>query len=69
MFYTDTNGQSPGKRCLALSFLEAAMETWLPYEIKIEEFNVLRADIGNLGADLKENTLPNLKHRKISGRP
>ena len=69
MFYTDTNGQAPRKRCLALIFLEAAMETRLPYEIKIEEFNALRADIGNLGADLKENTFPHLKNRKTSGRP
>ena len=52
-----------------LIFLEAAMETRLPYEIKIEEFNALRADIGNLGADLKENTFSHLKHRKTSGRP
>jgi hypothetical protein len=69
MFYTDTKGQAPRKRCLALIFLEAAIETRLPYEIIIEEFNALRADIGNLGADINENTFPNLKHRKTSGRP
>ena len=69
MFYTDTNGQAPGKRCLTLIFGEAAMGTRLPYEIKIEEFNTLRADIGNLGADLKENTFPHLKHGQTSGRP
>jgi len=45
------------------------METRLPYEIKIEEFNVHRPDIGNLGADLKENAFPHLKNRKTSGRP
>ena len=45
------------------------METRLPYGIKIEEFNTLRADIGNLGADLKENTFPHLKHGQTSGRP
>jgi len=53
MFYTETNGQAPQKRCLALILLEAAMETKLPYELKIEEFNDLRADIDNMGADLK----------------
>ena len=69
MFYTYTNGQAPGKRCPALIFLETAMETGPPYEIKIEEFNAFRADIGNLGADLKETTVPHLKHRKTFGRP
>ena len=52
MFYTDTNGQAPRKRCLAMIFWEVAMEPRLTYEIKIEEFNTLRADIVNLGADL-----------------
>jgi len=45
------------------------METGLPYEVKTEEFNALRAGIGNPGADLKEKTFPHLKHRKTSGRP
>ena len=53
MFYTDTNGQAPQRRCLALVLLDAAMETRLPYELKIDEFNGLRADIGNLEADLE----------------
>ena len=53
MFYTDTNGQTPTKRSLALVLLEAAMETRLPYELKMEEFNDLRAGIGKLVADLK----------------
>ena len=53
MFYTDTNGQNPQKRCLALVLLEAAMENSLPYELNIEEFNDLRDDIGYLGADHK----------------
>ena len=61
MFYTDTNGQTPRKRCLALIFLEASMETGMPCEIIIEEINSLRADIGNLGADLKEEHLPSSK--------
>ena len=52
MFYTDTNGQAPQKKCLALVLLESAMETRLPYELKIEEFNDLRADIGNMETDL-----------------
>jgi hypothetical protein len=69
MFYTDTNGQAPRKRCFALIFLEAAMGTRMLHEIKVEEFNALRADIGNLGANLKGNTFPHLKHRKTSGCP
>lgn len=52
MFYTDTNGQAPQKRCLALVLLESAMETRLPYEINIEEFNAFKANIGNLEIDL-----------------
>ena len=53
MFYTDTNGQTPPKKCLALVLLEVAMENRLPYEINIEEFNALRSDIDNFGADFK----------------
>ena len=53
MFYTDTNEQAPIKRSLAMILLEAAMETRLPYELKIEEFNELRAGIGKLIADFK----------------
>jgi len=53
MFYTDTDGQTPPRRCLALLLLEAAMETRLPYELDIEEFNDLRTDIDNLATDLK----------------
>jgi hypothetical protein len=54
MFYTDTNGQTPQNRCLALILLEAAMETRLPYELNIEGFNELRSNIDNLlGIDHK----------------
>ncbi len=53
MFYTDTNGQAPQKRCLALVLLEAAMETRLPYELSLETFNALRADIDKHVANLK----------------
>jgi len=45
------------------------MEPRLTYEINMEEFNPLRADIGNLGADLKENTFPHLKHGQTSDYP
>ena len=48
MFYTDTNGKVPQKRCLVLLCLEAAMEIRLPYELHIETFNGLKADIANL---------------------
>ena len=53
MFYTDTNGHAPPKRCLALVLLEVAMETSLPYELHIEEFNGLKTEIDNLGNDLE----------------
>lgn len=53
MFYTDTNGQAPQKRCLPLILLEAAMETRLPYELEIEEFNDLMAAIAIYRANLK----------------
>jgi hypothetical protein len=45
MFYTDTNGQTPSKKCFALVLLEAALEQRLPYEVNIEGFNDLRANL------------------------
>jgi len=54
MFYTDTNGQTPSKKCFALVLLEAALEQRLPYEVNIEGFNDLRANLESiLGADQK----------------
>jgi hypothetical protein len=52
MFYTDTNGQTPGGRCLALLLLEAAMDTLPLYEVQIEDFNNLRDEISEITDNL-----------------
>jgi len=68
MFYTDTNGQVPQKRHLALVLLESAMETLPTYELGIENFNELVKDLDLISSDLnneaKKIQIRRLKNRK-----